>query len=493
MQTLLRTAAVAACVLFAAPAIAGAEAGLTPNSSTPWMVAPDTSAEVGPTAIAGAAGGEVLVAGEVVWWTMPAGGDPGDEEQDNRAVIRRYSASGQFVRQTVVAKSGTWPVYITDVAASPDGAILYAAAWGGAGDRANKGVLRVDADTGAVLGSFGGPGSTGSVKYVEGVEVAPDGDVYVHSLGTDDKVRVTVFGAAGDYKSQFIAPDMGEIYVDEFGGRSAGAIALDPTDMSVLVRSEVVCAEDSWLTRIDRYSATGALVESFALPASYGFAVRPTDGAIFLQSNDRVTALDARGRLIASETPANPLGPMAFSQDGSRLWHLPYHGSSDTARVVSFTVSTPSVGSGAPAPAVCPGAPTGGGGEQTGGGSPAIEAPISLPAPKPVDLTAEGAAARRVVAKLTPVKLAGRGYSRRFTADRAGTATEEILVKGKVVARGKLTFSAAGFKTLKVKPTTAARKALKGKSVKVVVRTTFKPASGGTPVVVKRTLTLKRR
>ena len=97
------------------------------------------------------------------------------------------------------------------------------------------------------------------------------------------------------------------------------------------------------------------------------------------------------------------------------------------------------------------------------------------------------------MARLRRTKLARKGYSRPFTSDRAGTAVEKLLVRGKVVARGSVAFRAAGVLRLRVKPTRAAHKSLRrGKRVRVTIRTAFQP-SGAASVVAAERVTLQRR
>ena len=142
-------------------------------------------------------------------------------------------------------------------------------------------------------------------------------------------------------------------------------------------------------------------------------------------------------------------------------------------------------GGGRPGPALPPGGWTAPGRRRT--------APGGTGGGTPFDVAAEAARARAVVARLRRTKLARKGYSRPFTSDRAGTAVEELLVRGKVVARGSVAFRAAGVLRLRVKPTRAARKALRrGKRVRVTIRTAFQPA-GAARVIAAERVTLQRR
>ena len=66
------------------------------------------------------------------------------------------------------------------------------------------------------------------------------------------------------------------------------------------------------------------------------------------------------------------------------------------------------------------------------------------------------------------------GYERAVTVPRAGRYTEEVLVKGRVAARGAVTFRAPGERTVAVERTAAGRRLLRGRRhVSAVVRVTF--------------------
>ena len=105
-------------------------------------------------------------------------------------------------------------------------------------------------------------------------------------------------------------------------------------------------------------------------------------------------------------------------------------------------------------------------------------------------------------------RFASRGYQRSFTADQPGVLTEDVLIpaprrgrartaatKMLVAARGTARFAAAGTKTVRVKPTRAGKRAMRGKrTLKVVIRTTFKPAGAAKAIVVtSRSITIRRR
>lgn len=109
---------------------------------------------------------------------------------------------------------------------------------------------------------------------------------------------------------------------------------------------------------------------------------------------------------------------------------------------------------------------------------------------------AKGATAVR---KLGLRRFAATGYRRAFSAGQGGRATEEVLTATPrrralvVVARGARVFAGAGSATLAVKPTKAGRTALRSKRVlKLVIRTTFRPASGGKPIVASRAVSVRR-
>jgi hypothetical protein len=145
-------------------------------------------------------------------------------------------------------------------------------------------------------------------------------------------------------------------------------------------------------------------------------------------------------------------------------------------------------------------------------------APVAVPQPPGVAAGGPSAAATRALLarqsaagattlrRLGLRRLLSRGYRRSFTADQPGTVTEEVLApaprraRGRaaqarvVVARGRTRFTAPGTKPVVVRPLRAARRALRGKrSAKLVVRTTFAPATrGAKPIVVSRPITVRR-
>jgi filamentous hemagglutinin family protein len=111
-------------------------------------------------------------------------------------------------------------------------------------------------------------------------------------------------------------------------------------------------------------------------------------------------------------------------------------------------------------------------------------------------LRAEVASAASAVRRLGLRKLVARGYKRSFSARQAGVVTQEVLMRGTrrlVVARGTARFAAAGTRTLKVKPTRAGGRALRGKRRSTItIRTTFTPA-GGKAISAAKAVTVGRR
>jgi uncharacterized repeat protein (TIGR01451 family) len=148
-----------------------------------------------------------------------------------------------------------------------------------------------------------------------------------------------------------------------------------------------------------------------------------------------------------------------------------------------------------------------------------VQSPVETPAVDVVtpeetlaSLKAQVDKLRDAFGSLGLARLSDRGYKRSAAGDQAGLLSEELLAprsatKGKkaqgsaaaknvVIAKGTATFTAAGSKTIQVKPTRSSKKARKvlrkAKSVKLTVRTTFKPASGAPAIVASTKLTVKK-
>ena len=420
--------------------------------------------------------------------------NPGQTVFATVGVVRRFSPTGALLSEFALPRGPFWTTYPRAVAASPDGTV-YVAAEMESFTQTYGGVRRYDAGSGAELARFAETDPAG-LAFVSEVDVAPDGTVYVFGrTALDPRDRVAVYSPDGVYQSHFDPPLPPDVY-DEGYGPIPRLFALDPRDESVLAVTTLRCGSARRM-RFDRFTAAGAPAGAAAgLPVAGldDVEIRPGDGTIYASSQiDGITALDQHGGVTGTREAVQ--WRLAVSGDGSRLWNLMNHWGNTS--VESLPAAAPT---GAAAP-LAPCAPPPGGDETGGGGAhpgPALPpggwtATGGAGGGTPFDVAAEAARARAVVARLRRTKLGRKGYSRPFTSDRAGTAVEELLIRGKVVARGSIAFRAAGVLRLRVKPTRAARKALRrGKRVRVTIRTAFEPA-GAARVIAAERVTLQRR
>ena len=503
-----RAATLAVCCLLAAPAAALADTGLGAASSFLWQRSGDGDTLSGPSAITTVPGStNAIVAGQVLREVADED-NPGQTVFATVGVVRRFSPTGALLSEFALPRGPFWTTFPRAVAASPDGSV-YVAAEMASFTQTYVGVRRYDAGTGAELARFAETDPAG-LAFVSEVDVAPDGTVYVFGrTAVDPRDRVAVYSPAGVYQSHFDPPLPPDVY-DEGYGPMSRLFGLDPRDESVLAVTTLRCGSARRM-RFDRFTAAGAPAGAAAGLPFAGLddvEIRPGDGTIYASSQvDGITVLDQHGGVTGTREAVQ--WRLAVSGDGSRLWNLMNHWGNTS--VESLPAAAPT---GAAAP-LAPCAPPLGGDETRGGGGGGRPGPAlppqgwTAPGPArprqgrtapggagggtPFDVAAEAARARAVVARLRRAKLGRKGYSRPFRSDRAGIAVEELLVRGKVVARGSVAFRAAGVLRLRVKPTRAARKSLRrGKRVRVTIRTAFQPA-GAARVIAAERVTLQRR
>ena len=193
------------------------------------------------------------------------------------------------------------------VAVAPDGTLMLVARAGGGfaqRDRAEADVVhRVDAASGQVLDSWG----AGELSSPHGVDVAPDGSVWVTDVGSDEVVR---FSADGEVLARWGSP-AGRIRETCLQVRNVltnlpcptGSLAFArPTDVAVAEDGTVYVADGYRNSRVVHLSAEGEVLEEtgelgddegqFFLP--HGIDLAP-DGSVHVaeRRNARVQVLDA--------------------------------------------------------------------------------------------------------------------------------------------------------------------------------------------------------
>lgn len=268
--------------------------------------------------------------------------------------LRRFSSSGTLL-QTIpdTAPDPNDIRSISDIALSPDDAVLYVAAritgrYDLRRPTTQLGVLRISAATGNVLGSFAAPGdSPGSMRVASRVEVAPDGDVLVQPVTGPIKR----YDAAGNYLAEY---PLAETTV-----RSTSRLAIDPRNGDLYfpdgLPNDTVAARE-----FDVYSPNGEYRGSFGgdegTRMGSAIAVRPQDGARYVPAGQYVMTLGTDGKFAAfTEAPgARGLDQLALNHDGSRLWTLNDEFSNDPATPWSIRWFDTGVG---PDPVPGPGTP----------------------------------------------------------------------------------------------------------------------------------------
>jgi sugar lactone lactonase YvrE len=178
--------------------------------------------------------------------------------------------------------------HIEGVAVAPSGDVYVA-------DQ-HSGLVKKYTNSGGFLRSW-------SVADLEGVAVAPSGDVYVST-----SARVERFSAEGDL-------------LGSWGGRGAGDGRFSGIGGVAVGPDGAVYATDSGGDRVEKFSATGALLGSFGgsarLSGPRGIAVA-ADGTVYVSDHDnaRVVHFSASGDTLGSWPVADPHG-IAVAPDGT--------------------------------------------------------------------------------------------------------------------------------------------------------------------------------
>jgi hypothetical protein len=211
-------------IMLLVPIQASAAPTITPGGTFPFRTADEDMAEISYHGIVADRGsGDVFVAGSAF---RDEGTTPEDQHPVEHLLLRRFSAAGTLEQTLIDASSGD----ISDLALSLDGQVLYAPTLQRAGGEfTSLGVRRIDAATGAVLGSFATPGTgPGSFNYVYTATVAPDGDVYVMGLKSGVTRAIARFSAGGVYEA-------GVVLAKSADGTGYGKPGVDPRNGDILV------------------------------------------------------------------------------------------------------------------------------------------------------------------------------------------------------------------------------------------------------------------
>jgi len=305
------SAALATACSLLALSVGAAQAAPTvaPGGEFPFIVAPEQGTEAGMTGLAPAPTGDVWATGFVSTPPPEPTGYNGSSFP-----IRRFGPAGD-VRQTIPDPGGR---QIYGLALSPDGSVLYGSVRVAG---TPMGIQRISASTGAVLGTFAAPGGApGNADYVQDLTVAPDGDVYVLALNRNSSSEYASalqrYSAEGVFEGTVVLGHSD-------GGAGRRAPAFDPRTGDLIVLDS---------GGVDRYTAAGAYVESFALdpsaPEASQASVRPQDGTIYLLDTERsvVSVYTARGGFAGKRTvPRARFGRIAVARDGMRVWTLRYN------------------------------------------------------------------------------------------------------------------------------------------------------------------------
>jgi hypothetical protein len=302
------------------PIQASAAPTIAPGGTFPFRVAGEDMAEISYHGIVADRGsGDVFVAGSAF---RTEGTTPEDQHYVEHLLLRRFSAAGAVEQTLIDASSGD----ISDLALSLDGLVLYAPTLQrGGGTFTSVGVRRIDAATGAVLGSFATPGTgPGNFSYVHTTTVAPDGDVYVMGSKTGGTTAIARFSAGGVYEASVPL-------AQSTNGTGYGKPGVDPRNGDILVFDE-----DSIGIHIDRYSKAGAYRDRIGgeTTAAGGLSggiympaidVRPQDGAVYANGGgSRVWLYAANGGFVGSQSGTREFMGISARPDGSRLWSIEY-------------------------------------------------------------------------------------------------------------------------------------------------------------------------
>ena len=241
------------------------------------------------------------------------------------AVVAQQSFPGAMVRGVAAAGDGT--LYVADTFnhrvwhMGPDGVIDSFGEYGTApgqlnepwdvavddadhiyvADTWNHRIQKFDADYkllanwgGAVqVSELGAPGAQGYFYGPRGLDVSPDGELYVTDTGNK---RVQVF-------------DLDGLFLREFGGRGTGAGRLDePVGISIS-DSGLVAVADTWNQRVQIFDAAGIVLRQWQIPS--WSSANPDEKPFLLWVGDRIFVTDPHRQRV-----------LVFSEDGSYQWSL---------------------------------------------------------------------------------------------------------------------------------------------------------------------------
>lgn len=240
-------------------------------------------------------------------------------------VVAQQSFPGAMVRGVAAAGDGT--LYVADTLnhrvwhVGPDGVIdsfgEYGAApgqlnepWDVAVDDAghiyvadtwNHRIQKFDADYTFLAGwgnavqvsELGVPGAQGNFYGPRGLDISPDGELYVTDTGNK---RVQVF-------------DLDGTFLREFGGRGTGAGRLDePVGISIN-ENGLVAVADTWNRRIQIFDAAGTVLRQWQIPS--WSVTNPDEKPFLLWVGARIFVTDPHRQRV-----------LVFSDAGSYQWSL---------------------------------------------------------------------------------------------------------------------------------------------------------------------------